>query len=171
MADDRRYKINERIFSQQLRVINSKGENIGVITKLEALQMARAEKLDLVEISPKAVPPVAKILDFKKFLYEERKKNSAAKAKSKQVELKEFKFGPNIGENDLTIRIDRARQFLTDRDKVKFTVNFKGREAAYPQLGWEKINRVVEVLSDIAKPEEPARMINPKTIVVMLMPR
>lgn len=171
MAEDRRYKTNERIFSQQLRVINSKGENIGVLSKAEALQMARAEKLDLVEISPKAVPPVAKILDFKKFLYEEKKKSSAATAKSKQVEVKEFKFGPNIGENDLTIRIGRARGFLAGRDKVKFAVTFKGREAAFPQIGWDKINRVVSELSDIAKPEEPPKMAHSKLLFVVMMPR
>ena len=171
MSEDKRYKVNERITSQELRVISSKGENVGVMPKFKALELARSEKLDLVEIGPKAVPPVAKILDFKKFLYEERKKQSAAKAHSKQTELKEFKFGPNIGANDLRLKIERARGFLKDKNRVRFTVNFVGRQQAYPQLGWEKINTALASLTEEGKAEEPPKMINTKTLTVMLLPK
>ncbi|OGC50097.1 translation initiation factor IF-3 [candidate division WWE3 bacterium RIFCSPHIGHO2_01_FULL_40_23] len=158
--DTKRYFTNEKIRAQNLRIINSKGENIGVVTKGEALRMAREEKLDLVEIAPNANPPVAKILDFKKFLYTERKKASAARAHSKQTELKEFKFGPNIGSNDLNLKIGRAKEFLKGKNRVKFTVAFRGRENAHPEVGWEKIKKAISELSELGHPEADPRLVN-----------
>ena len=169
--EDKRYRVNERIFSREVRVIGSKGENIGVLSKELAIKQARAEGLDLVEIAPKAQPPVAKILDFKKFLYDERKKASAAKAKSKQSELKEFKFGPNIGENDLNVKTERARKWLDEKNRVKFTVTFQGRQAAFPLVGRAKIEKVISSLAENGKPEEPAKFINQKTLTVTLLPK
>ncbi|MEK7595438.1 MAG: translation initiation factor IF-3 [Patescibacteria group bacterium] len=170
MNQAKRYKTNERIFARELRIISSKGENLGVMQKFQALDLARKEGLDLVEIGPKAIPPVAKILDFKKFLYDERKNQSQAKAKSKQSELKEFVFGPNIGQNDLELKIGRAREFLERKDRVKFTIKFSGRQIAYPALGFEKINKAIHDLTDIAKQESEPRLIG-KMISTTLLPR
>lgn len=170
MAEYKRYNTNERIFAKELRIIGSQGENVGVLSKFEALAKARAEGLDLVEIAPTAKPPVAKIMDFKKFMYDERKRTSAAKAKTKQVGLKEFKFGPNIGANDLNLKVERARGFLKENNRVKFTVNFQGRQIAYPQIGWEKINKIIAELAEFGAPEQPAKLIN-KSINVMILPK
>lgn len=170
MAEYKRYNTNERIRALELRVIDAKGENLGVMSKAQALQMARAEGHDLVEIAPNGKPPVAKILDFKKFLYDERKKASAAKAHSKQTELKEFKFGPYIGANDLNVKIERAKDFLKDKHRAKFTVQFRGREIAHPEVGWEKIKHVVEELNEIGAVEQPPKMIN-KMISVIILPK
>ncbi len=170
MAQNKRYNTNERIRSQTLRVIDTNGGNLGEMSKDEALKLAREKHFDLVEIAPNSKPPVAKILDFKKFLYEERKKASAAKAHSKQVELKEFKFGPHIGKNDLNVKVERAKGFLKDKNRVKFTVAFVGREIAYPQIGWEKITKVIEDLNEFGKAEEPPRLVN-KNLSVVVVPK
>ena len=130
------------------------GENLGVIPTHEALKKAEELDLDLVIIAEKTNPPVAKILDFNKYLYEERKKESAAKAKSKKSELKEFRFGPSIDEGDLMQRVGRAKEFIEDGNRVKFSVKMKGREAAHPQIAFEKINRVIKELAETAKVEK-----------------
>ena len=170
MSTSKRYNTNDRIRSLTLRVITSKGENLGVISKDEALALARKDGFDLVEIAPNANPPVAKMLDFKKFLYEERKKTSAAKAHTKQVGLKEFKFGPHIGKNDLSVKIERARNFLKEKNRVKFTVTFAGREIAYPQIGWEKIKTAVDNLNEAGYPEDQPKLVN-KSISVVILPK
>ena len=134
------------------------GENLGVMSTADALKLARENELDLVLISEQANPPVAKILEYNKFLYEERKKSSAVKAKAKKSELKEFVFGPTIGEGDITVRVERSKEFIKDGNRVKISVKLKGREAEYPALAFEKIERFSEELADVAKPEnEPRR--------------
>ncbi len=150
----KRHIMNEWIRFPQLRVIGADGENIGVLSTQEALRMAREKELDLVVISEKADPPVAKILEISKFLYDERKKQSAAKAKSKKSETKEFIFGPAIGDGDLQQKIDRAREFLTEGNKVKVTLKFKGRQVIYPEVGLGKVNKMIKDLEEIARPEE-----------------
>ena len=127
------------------------GENLGVMNTTEALRLAREKELDLVLISEQANPPVAK------FLYEERKKSSAVKAKAKKSELKEFVFGPTIGESDIASRVERSKEFIKDGNRVKITVKLKGREGEYPQLGFEKIDRFREELSEAAKLESAPR--------------
>jgi len=133
------------------------GENLGVMNTTEALRLAREKELDLVLISEQANPPVAKILEYNKFLYEERKKSSAVKAKAKKSELKEFVFGPTIGESDIASRVERSKEFIKDGNRVKITVKLKGREGEYPQLGFEKIDRFREELSEAAKLESAPR--------------
>ena len=140
-------------------MISEEGENFGVLSKEDALKIAVRKDLDLVIIAEKANPPVAKVLDFKKFLYQERKKASSAKAKSKKSELKELRFGPSTGEEDVRIRVERAKEFFEEGNRVKLTVILRGREKAHPELGYEKINEVVKNLEDVAKPEkEPTKI-------------
>ncbi|MFC1622281.1 translation initiation factor IF-3 [Patescibacteria group bacterium] len=154
----KRYFVNNRIRSPELRVIIDTGENIGVISTQEALEMARSKDLDLVVISEKANPPVAKILEFSKFLYEERKKSSTSKAKSKKSETKEFVFGPSIGKEDLNRKIGRTREFLEDGNRVKVTVRFRGREITHPEVGMEKIEKMIGDLAEVAKTDEEPKL-------------
>lgn len=123
----------------------------------EALKEAQNRGQDLVVIAEKARPPVAKILDYNKFLYDESKKAQAIKAKSNTSELKELRFGPTIGEGDLNQRIERAREFLEDNNRVRITVRMKGRENQYPELAFEKIDKIAKALEDIARPESEAK--------------
>ncbi len=147
------YQLNEKINADKLRVISKEHGNLGVLSKAEALRKAQEEEKDLILVSEDANPPVAKILDFKKFLYEQNKKAQQAKAGSKKSELKEFKFGPTIDDGDLKIRIERSRGFIKEGHRVKITVQMKGRENAYPKLAEEKIETIIKGLEDVAKPE------------------
>ncbi len=154
------YQTNERIKSDKLRVIKGE-ENLGEMSTKAALELAKKENLDLVVIVETANPPVAKILDLNKFLYEEKKKSSASKAKSKKSELKEFRFGPNIGQGDLDNRIERAAEFLRENNRVQFTIQLKGREQAHPQVAYNKLEEVEKALKDIGRMEsEPKKMGN-----------
>lgn len=129
-------------------MIGSEGSKLGVLTKEEALKRARQEKLDLVEIAPNAVPPVAKIVDFKKFKYEESKREQAAKKHAKEVELKEIWLSPRIAEHDLQTRLNRVDEFLREGDKIMFRVKFRGREMAHLEFGYNLLRRIFERLGD-----------------------
>ncbi|HSX39108.1 MAG TPA: translation initiation factor IF-3 [Candidatus Saccharimonadales bacterium] len=148
------YKVNHRIKFPELRVITRDGENLGVITTQEALRIAEERGQDLVVIAEAANPPVAKILDFNKYLYEEHKKESASRAKSKKSELKEFRFGPTIDKGDLETRISRAVGFLKDGNRVKISVKLQGRENDYPQIAHEKLDKFTEGIAEVGKPED-----------------
>ena len=117
-------------------------------------------------IAESANPPVAKILDFNKFLYEENKKSSGTKGK--KSELKEFRFGPAIGEGDIQTRIRRAREFLLEKNQVKFTVHMKGRQAAYPDIAVNKLQRIITELEDVAKPDGDVKIRGPFVFVTMI---
>lgn len=110
--------------------------------------------MDLVEIVPNADPPICKILNFRKFLYEKKKEERKAKKSSKTGELKELRFGPNIGPHDLKIRIERAEKFLRNKHKVKFTVQLRGRESYYPDQAFKKLNEIIKALSETARVEQ-----------------
>ena len=132
------YTKNEQIKAEEIRLISAKGENLGVVKTKEALDRAKEEELDLVLIVPNANPPVAKIVDFKKFLYEERKKASTARAKSKKADIKEFWLSPSTGEGDIQRFIKRAREFILDGNKVKITVKMRGRKQCFLRWLWSK---------------------------------
>lgn len=129
---------------------------MGVISKEEAIQKASDQELDLVEVAPNATPPVARILDFEKFRYDESKKEQAAKKHSQDVELKELWFTPRIAEHDLQTRLNRIDEFLGDNNKVQLTVKFRGREMAHTEFGFALIKRIFSVLGDkISVEREP----------------
>jgi len=132
------------------------------MSKKEALEEAMKRNMDLVLISKDANPPVAKILDFKKFLYEQSKKSQQAKAGSKRSEVKEIRFSPSIDEGDLLIKINRSREFLERGDKVKVTVRMRGREAAYPENAFGKIKIMEQGLKEVSKLEKEPKKIGKK---------
>ena len=123
----------------------------------EALQKAREQGLDLVEVAAETKPPVVRILDFKKYKFTKKRQQSESKKKTKTTSTKELRFGPGIGPNDLQIRIDRAREFLSEGNKVKLTVQFRGRQITHPEVGFDKINEMIKVLSDASKVEQAPR--------------
>lgn len=163
------YKINEMINLNEVRVIKD-GENLGLMSSSEALQLAKNEELDLVLIAEKANPPIVKIIDFSKFKYQEQQKKQKARANSKQQELKEFRIGVSTSANDTNIRIERARKFLKKRDKVKFTLKFIGRELEYKNLGFDKLKTVEEALADVAKVGEAPKLMG-KFISITFEPK
>lgn len=146
MVKKQYWRTNEQIPTGDLRVIGADGKQIGVLSKEKALKKAKEEGLDLVEIAPKAKPPVAKIIDFGKFKYQEEKKLKKAKKGSRTAELKEVRFSPFIGEADYKTRFDRVSKFLDEGDKVRVVVKFKGRQMGSKQFGYNVLKRVLDEL-------------------------
>ena len=146
-------KANERIKALDVQVIGSEGNNLGVMQLKQAIQLAKDEGLDLIEISPNANPPVCKIMDMGKYKYDLQKKANLAKKKQKTVSLKEIKLRPGTEAHDYNFKIKNAKKFITKGDKVKFTVKFKGREMQHTDLGKDLMNKIIEETKDVAKVE------------------
>jgi translation initiation factor IF-3 len=146
-------KANERIRAIDVQVIGSNGSNLGTLPLNKAIEIAKDEGLDLIEISPNANPPVCKIMDMGKYKYDLQKKANVAKKKQKTVSLKEIKLRPGTDVHDYNFKIKNARKFITKGDKVKFTVKFKGREMQHTQLGKDLMNKIIEETKDIGKIE------------------
>ena len=146
-------KANERIKALDVQVIGSDGNNLGVMQLKKAIQLAKDEGLDLIEISPNANPPVCKIMDMGKYKYDLQKKANQAKKKQKVVSLKEIKLRPGTEIHDYNFKIKNAKKFITKGDKVKFTVKFKGREMQHVELGKDLMNRIIEDTKEIGKVE------------------
>ena len=146
-------KANERIRAIDVQVIGSDGGNIGTLPLNKAIELAKQEGLDLIEISPNANPPVCKIMDMGKYKYDLQKKANVAKKKQKIVSLKEIKLRPGTDTHDYNFKIKNAKKFITKGDKVKFTVKFKGREMQHTELGKELMSKIIEETKDIAKVE------------------
>ena len=146
-------KANERIRSLQVQVIGSDGKNLGTLNTREAINLARQEGLDLIEISPNTNPPVCKIIDIGKYKYDLQKKANKAKKKQKIINLKEIKLRPVTEIHDYNFKIKNAQKFLTKGDKVKFTVQFKGREMQHTNLGYELMKRIKNDTSALGKVE------------------
>ena len=146
-------KANERIRASHVQVISSDGKNLGTLPTQEAINLAKQEGLDLIEISPNANPPVCKIIDIGKYKYDLQKKANKAKKKQKIVNLKEIKLRPVTEIHDYNFKIKNAQKFLTKGDKVKFTVQFKGREMQHTNLGYELMRRIINDTSALGKVE------------------
>ncbi len=144
--NNQRIRTNRQIRIPQIRVVGADGTNLGVMNTYDALKMAQDQSLDLVEINPRAVPPVCKIMDFGKYKYEEKKKLQAAKKNQVNQELKELTFRPNTDENDLNHKVEQAKQFVADGHKVKFTIRFRGREITHPEVGKSKLDWIIQQL-------------------------
>lgn len=136
-------RTNEKIRAREVRVIDENGEQLGIMQPFDALKIARERSLDLVEISPNAVPPVCRIQDYGKFLYEKEKSDRAAKKKQKVIVIKEVKFSVTVDEHDYQTKKNQAVRFLHDGDKVKASLRFRGRQMAHRDLGYKIINRLI----------------------------
>jgi translation initiation factor IF-3 len=163
-------RINDAIRAREVRLIDETGQNVGVVSKLDAQDRATKAGLDLVEISPDAEPPVCKILDFGKFKYQEQKKAAEARKSQKIVEIKEIKMRPSIDDHDYDVKIKSMRRFFEEGDKVKVTLRFRGREMAHMQLGMQVLQRVKAELADSVKVESEPRL-EGRQMVMVLAPK
>ncbi|HYE58620.1 MAG TPA: translation initiation factor IF-3 [Rhodothermales bacterium] len=150
-------RINEQIRAPQVRVVGAEGQH-GIMSREQALDLARSKGLDLVEIAPQASPPVCKIIDFGKFRYEQQKREKEARRKTATTELKEIRFGPNTDTHDFEFKLKHAKEFLGDGDKVKAYVQFRGRAIVYKDRGLDILDRFKEALGDLAKVDQPPSM-------------
>jgi len=151
-------RINEKIRAREVRVIDDAGNQLGILPPFEALKIARERGLDLVEVSPSAVPPVCRIQDYGKFLYEKDKSDRAARKKQKIITIKEVKFSVTVDEHDYITKKNKAVGFLADGDKVKASLRFKGRQMAHRDLGYKIINRLIQDIGDQGVVEFMPRM-------------
>ena len=163
-------RVNKEIAAIQVRLIDEEGENVGVVATVVALERALEAGLDLVEISPGADPPVAKILDYGRFKYEDQKKKNEARKKQKVIEVKEIKMRPNIDQHDYDVKMRSINRFIGDGDKVKVTLRFRGREMVHQELGLKVLNRVREQIDEIAKVEQFPRM-EGRQMIMIVAPR
>ena len=152
-----------------MRLIGPAGENVGVVPIRQALQIARDADLDLVEVSPNAAPPVCRVLDFGKFLYEREKKEREAKKAQVKIEIKEIRLRPKTNEHHRGFKVDDARRWLLQGHKVRVTVKFRGREMDYPEIALEDLKEIAQSLSDVGVIEQ-APMMEGRTMLVVLGP-
>ena len=160
-------RTNHRIRSIDVQVINSAGENLGILPIKKAIEIAKSEELDLIEISPNATPPVCKIMDMGKYKYDLQKKANNAKKKQKVVSLKELKLRPGTEIHDYNFKLKNAKKFLSKGDKVKFTVRFKGREMQHVELGKNLMNRIIEDTKDAGKIETHPKFEGKQMIMII----
>jgi translation initiation factor IF-3 len=169
-APSEQYRVNHRIRIPRVRVIASDGTQIGILDTHEALRMARDEGLDLVEISPKAVPPVCKIMDYGRFKYETAKKEREERSKRTVIEVKEMKFRPKTDEHDFDFKVKHIREFLGEGNKAKLVIQFRGREIVHPEVGQSVLRRVVEACADVGQVEQ-APMMEGRRMLMIIGPK
>ena len=163
-------RINEEIRIREVRVTSASGEQLGIMATRDALRMAEEQHLDLVEVAPKAKPPVCRIMDFGKYRYEQQKREKEAKKKQKIVTIKEVKLRPNIEQHDFDVKLKNALRFLEEGNKVKVTIMFRGRELSHPELGREVLNRVSAQLKELVSIERDAKL-EGKNMTMILAPK
>ncbi len=160
-------RVNRDIVVAQVRLIDEQGENLGVVSKDEAIERAEEAGMDLVEISPSADPPVCKILDYGRFKYQDQKKKSEARKKQKTIDIKEIKMRPNIDQHDYDVKMRAINRFIADGDKVKVTMRFRGREMVHQELGLKVLDRVRDQIDEVAKVEQFPKMEGRQMIMVV----
>lgn len=162
--------VNDGIRAREVRLISSNGDQLGVKSKREALQIAEQENLDLVLVAPKAKPPVAKVMDYGKYRFELQKKQREARKKQKTVNVKEVRLSPTIDTNDFNTKMKNARKFLAKGDKVKVLIRFRGRAITHKDIGREVLSRFAEETKDVASVESKAKM-DGRSMFLMLAPK
>ena len=162
-------RINEDIKVREVRLIDENGENRGIVSIREALQIAEDAGLDLIEISPQAAPPVCKVLDFGKYKYEMQKRKAEARKNQKVVEIKELKLRPMIDTHDYEVKVKQAKKFLSEGNKVKFTMRYKGREMSASNLGQDVLHRILDDLEGLYKLDAEPKL-EGKQMTMMISP-
>ncbi|HKK16307.1 MAG TPA: translation initiation factor IF-3 [Gammaproteobacteria bacterium] len=170
MTTDKETRLNEQITASTVRLIGGDGEQIGVVSLEEALKMSEDAELDLVEIVPNAEPPVCRVMDYGKYLFEQTKKRQAAKKKQKQIQVKEVKFRPGTDDSDYQVKLRNLTRFLNHGDKVKVTLRFRGREMAHQELGVQMLERIENDLEELGQVEQYPKM-EGRQMVMVLAPK
>ena len=163
-------RINEEITAKEVRLIDAEGEQAGIVSLRDAQTMAEEAGLDLVEISPNAEPPVCKVMDYGKFLFEKAKIQKEQKKKQKQIQVKEVKFRPGTDVGDYQVKLRNLRKFLEGGDKAKVTIRFRGREMAHQEIGIDLLNRIKTELEDIAQVESFPKKVEGRQMIMMMAP-
>jgi len=163
------FRVNETIRVPEVRLIGPTGDNVGVVPTRQALQMARDAELDLVEVAPNVTPPVCRIMDFGKFLYEREKKEREARRAQTKVEVKEIKLRPKTNSAHKDFKVDDARRWLEHNMKVRVTIRFRGREITYPEIALEDLKEIAQELSDVGTVEQ-APAIEGRAMSMLLAP-
>ena len=163
-------QVNDQIRAREVRVIDSEGNQLGIMSLKEALRSAQEAKLDLVKIVPNANPPVCKLMDYGKYKYEQSKREKEAKKKQKVINVKEIRMNPNIDDHDLQVRARNAIRFLEDGDKVKVSIKFRGREITHTKLGEEVLGRMAEATKDVGIVEKKPR-VEGRNMVMIISPK
>ena len=164
------HRVNERIRSEKVRLVDENGENAGIVDIAYALHRAEDVGLDLVEIAPNANPPVVKIMNYSKFLYDKEKKEREARKAQTKVEIKEIRLRPKTGDHHRGFKVKDARRWLKDGMKVRVTVRFRGREITYPELALEDLREIADELEDVADVEQAPNM-EGRSMFMMLVPK
>ena len=167
IAASKRNRVNEDISAPEVRLIDAEGQQVGVVKLRDALGRATEEGLDLVEIDPNAEPPVCRLMDFGRFLFDQKKKKNEAKKKQKQVQIKEIKFRPGTDEGDYQVKLRNLTRFLQEGDKAKVTMRFRGREHAHRELGLKLLRRVEIDLAELSIVEQQPQMEGRHMIMVL----
>jgi translation initiation factor IF-3 len=162
--------VNREIRVPEVRVIDAEGSNLGVLQTVEAVRLAQEAELDLVEVAPNAEPPVARIMDFGKFVYEQSKKEREARKAQKQIEIKEIQLRPKTNEHHTQFKVKNARGWLEDGNKVKVRIRFRGREITYPEVAMEQLQEIVDELTDVAVVEQTPQL-DGRTMLMVLAPK
>jgi len=162
--------VNREIRVPEVRVIDAEGNNLGVLSTMEAIRLAQEAELDLVEVAPNAEPPVTRIMDFGKFLYEQSKKEREARKAQKQIEIKEIQLRPKTNEHHTQFKVKSARSWLEEGNKVKVRIRFRGREITYPEMAMEQLQEIVDELTDVAMVEQPPQL-DGRTMLMVLAPK
>lgn len=162
--------VNHKIRSREVRVVDSEGEQLGVMPLEEALRLAQEKNLDLVNVAPQARPPVCRIMDFGRYKYEQSKRDKEARKKQKTTAVKEVKMRPGIDEHDFQVKKRNALRFLENGDKVKVTIIFRGRQITHPELGKKQCQKMASELEEVATVEREPRM-EGRNMVMFLAPR
>ena len=165
-------RINEeiRVRGGEIRVTDAEGQSLGVMQVKDDLEMAMEQHLDLVEIAPKAKPPVCRIMDYGKYRYEKQKREKEARKKQKVISIKEVKLRPNIEQHDFDVKLKNATRFLADGDKVKVTIMFRGREMSHPEIGKEILTKFADALKDSVTVERDAKL-EGRNMIMILAPK
>ncbi len=170
MSNKKEANLNGEITARQVRLIDAKGHQVGIVTIQEALKSAEDAGLDLVEIAPNANPPVCRVMDYGKYRFEQNKKQQIARKKQKQIQVKEVKFRPGTGEGDYQVKLGKLKEFLGEGNKAKVTMRFRGRELAHKELGLQLLQRIEEDLAELASSEQQPKM-EAKQMVMVLAPK
>ena len=167
ISQSKRARRNEEISAPRVRVIGAEGEQIGIMPTFQAMELARNTALDLVEVAPQAEPPVCRIMDFGKFVFELNKKAQTSRKKTKQIQLKEVKFRPGTDEGDYQVKLRNLIRFLTNGDKAKVTLRFRGREMAHQELGLQLLQRVEKDLEEYGAIEQRPQLEGRQMVMVL----